>query len=58
MTQGDFTKEEANEMLTVLRELFDAIPKKKQPEYIGHLNELALFLESAKRAAPDKTELK
>jgi hypothetical protein len=54
MAQGDFTKEEADEMLKAVAELFDAISKSKRPAFIGHLNDISLFLERAGREADAK----
>jgi hypothetical protein len=51
MAQGDFTKSEAKETLKALNEMFNAIPKSKRMEFIGHLNDISLFLEAAARAA-------
>ena len=56
MGQGDFTKQEADRTREAVSEMFDAISKRKQMEYIGHLNDICLFLEAAKRAAPDAAE--
>jgi len=53
MAQGDFTKQEATRALEAVSELFAAISKRKQMEYLGHLNDICLFLEAAKRATPD-----
>jgi hypothetical protein len=52
MAQGEFTKEEAAETIKAVDELFKALPKSKQAEYFGHLNDISLFLEAAKRVAP------
>lgn len=52
MAQGDFTKEEATETVRALDEVFKALPKTKQAAFFGHLNDILLFLEAAKRAAP------
>lgn len=53
MAQGDFTKAEADETIKAVDELFEALPKSKKLDYIGHLNDILLFLEAAKRNAPD-----
>lgn len=53
MAQGEFTKQEADEVLKSLDGIFKAIPKTKQMEYLGHLNDVCLFIEAAKRAAPE-----
>jgi hypothetical protein len=52
MAQGEFTKEEAAETIKAVDEMFKALPKAKQAAFFGHLNDVCLFLEAAKRAAP------
>lgn len=54
MAQGEFTKQEANETKKSVNELYKAIPKSRRLNYIGHLNDIFLFLEAAGRAAPDE----
>ena len=54
MAQGEFTKEEADATGEAVDEMFKALPKKKQMDYLGHLNDILLFLGAAKRAAPDE----
>ncbi len=49
MAQGDLTKENAATCLEAVNEMFEAISKSKRIEYLGHLNEVCLFLERAKR---------
>lgn len=56
MAQGDFTKQEARETKKAVEELYDALPKSKKMEFIGHLNDIFLFLEASERNAPDKPE--
>lgn len=56
MAQGDFTKQEADRTREAVSEMFDAIPKRKRMEYLGHLNDICLFLTAAERAAPDAAE--
>ena len=51
MAQGDFTKAEATETMKAVEELFNAVAKSKRVEYFGHLNDIMLFLEAAKREA-------
>lgn len=51
MAQGEFTKEEASATLEAVNELFKALSKNKQLDYIGHLNDILLFLEEAKKNA-------
>ena len=53
MAQGDFTKAEADRIDKILSEMFEGIPKRRRIEYLGHLNDIALFLQAAKRAAPE-----
>ena len=53
MAQGEFTKEEATETEKAVDEMFRALPKSKQREYIGHLNDIFLFISAAKKAAPE-----
>jgi hypothetical protein len=52
MAQGEFTKEEAAETKKAVDEIFDAIPKSKRGNFLGHLNDIFLFLEAAEKAAP------
>ena len=54
MAQGEFTKQEADETSKAVEELFEAIPKSKGMGYLGHLNDILLFVAAAKKAAPDK----
>lgn len=54
MAQGQFTKQEAEETVKAVQEMFDALPKSKKYDYIGHLNDIFLFIEAAKKAAPDE----
>jgi len=52
MAQGQFTKEEADATLKAIGEMYDAIPRSKKMGYLGHLNDVCLFIEAAKREAP------
>ena len=56
MAQGEFTKEEAELMTKLVTELFEAIAKSKRTGFIGHLNDILLFIDAAKEAAPADTE--
>lgn len=58
MAQGEFTKQEADETLKALDEMFRALSKPKQADYLGHFNDICLFIEAAKRAAPDEKPAK
>ena len=52
--QGKFTKEEATFVLDAVENLFKALPKTKQMDFLGHLNDICLFIEAAKRVAPEE----
>jgi len=56
VAQGQFTKEEAEETKKAVDELFNALPKSRRMEYLGHLNDIFLFLEAAARVAPSEKE--
>ena len=56
MAQGEFTKEEAKATQEAVDELFEGLPKTRQARYIGHLNDISLFLEAAEREAPEELE--
>lgn len=52
MAQGEFTKDEAKATREAVNEMFEAIPESERMEYIGHLNDVLLFLEAAESYAP------
>ncbi len=52
MTQGKFSKEEATCTITAMEEVMKAFPKNKAVNFIGHFNDIFLFLEAAKKEAP------
>lgn len=52
----DFTKEAAENAEQAVDQMFKALPKKKQGEFLGHLNEVCLFIEAAKKEAPAEDE--
>ena len=54
MAQGEFTKEEARETIDAVMEVLKALSKKKQIEFLGHANDIIMFLEAAGRAAPNE----
>ena len=58
MAQGEFTKQEASRTKEAVDEMFEAIPKSKRMGYIGHLNDIFLFLLAAEKAAPDEPEVR
>ena len=52
MAQGEFTKEEATATEEAVDEMFKALSKAKQMDFLGHLNDIFLFLQAAKQKAP------
>jgi hypothetical protein len=54
MAQGEFTKEEADETKIAVEEMFNAIPKRKKLEYLGHFNDIMLFIDVARKNAPNE----
>lgn len=56
MAQGEFTKQEVGHVKEAVDEMFEAIPKSKRMGYIGHLNDIFLFLSAAEKAALDELE--
>jgi len=58
MAQGEFTKEEADETMEAIKEIGQAMTKKKKIEFLGHFNDIFMFMEAAKRAAPTEKEFK
>ena len=57
MAQGQFTKEEAKATEEALNEVMKAFPKKKVGEFIGHFNDIFLFVAAAGRAAPSEKDV-
>ncbi len=55
MAQGDFTKDEAEFIRKAANELFEGIPKSHRMKYLGHLNDILLFILAARDAAPNAT---
>ncbi len=51
MALGDFSPEGAKNALDALSEMHKALSKAKQREYLGHMNEISLFIEGAQRVA-------
>lgn len=49
--QEQITKARAKEIVEAVDEMFKAIPKSKQMEYLGHFNDVCLFLEQVSREA-------
>jgi hypothetical protein len=56
MAQGEFTKQEVDHANKCLESLFEGIPKSKRGYFLGELNDLGLFLQAAKRVAPEGKE--
>lgn len=54
MAQGEFTKGEASRTKEAVNELFEAIPKSKRFNYLGHLNDILLFLGAAEAVASEE----
>lgn len=54
MAQGDFTKEEADETVVAIDEMYKALSRPKQRLFFGHLNDILLFIETAKKNAPEE----
>lgn len=54
MTQGKFSKEEAKESTIALNEIMKAMPKLKLGEFIGHFNDIFLFLTACEKEAPSE----
>ena len=52
MAQGDFTKDEATFVEEAVDEMFKALSKPKQMEFLERLNNIFLFLMAAKKVAP------
>jgi len=52
MAQGQFTKEEARATRDAVTEIGKALPKGKRVDFLGHLNDILLFVGAAERAAP------
>lgn len=53
MSQGEFTKSEAERTREAVREIWEGIPKTRRMAYLGHLNDIYLFLDAAKYHAVD-----
>lgn len=52
MSLGDWSKEEAGTCRELVDQMFLALPKSKRMEYIGHLNQVLIFLSEAAKHAP------
>lgn len=56
MAQGDFTKEEAEATEKAFDELFKDLSKKKKMAFLGHANDIFLFLNTCKKECPSEKE--
>jgi len=54
MTQGKFSKEEATSCEEALTEIMKSMSKSKAMDFIGHFNDLFLFLSACKKEAPSE----
>ena len=54
MAQGDFTKEEAKQTEEAFKEVFDSLPVRRRQAYIGHANDIFLFLAACQRERPSE----
>lgn len=52
MAQGEFTKEEAREVKKAVEEIMNGMSKPKLRIYLGHFNDILLFLGTAEKYAP------
>jgi len=50
MKLSEVTKQEAEREIGAVNELFKAVPKTRQMEYVGHLNDISLILEAVRRS--------
>jgi len=58
MAQGEFTRQEAKATQEAVQEMWEALTKKKQFEFFGHLNDILLFLDAARIHAPNEQQKK
>ena len=56
MAQGEFTKEEAVQVSKIVEKMFAGMPFTRRVQYIGHLNDILLFVQAAKDAAPHEKD--
>lgn len=57
-SQTDFTPERAKEIRDTVDDMFKGIPKSRRMEYIGHLNDIMLFIGAAERTMKPEGEVK
>ncbi len=56
MTQGKASKEEATATKEAVEEIMKSMPKSKAREFIGHFNDIFLFLDAVERVLPNETD--
>jgi hypothetical protein len=55
MTQGKFSKEEARATREAVEDIMkNGMTRKKSLDYLGHFNDIFLFLSAAEAAAPSE----
>ena len=54
MAQGEFTVAEVKATCEAVQELLLALPQRKRMEYIGHANDIFLFLDAAEKIAAER----
>jgi len=54
MAQGDFSKEEAKQTEIAVNEIMKAFPKSKVADFIGHFNDIFLFLTACIKNIPNE----
>lgn len=54
---GEWTKEEAEATEAAVEELFKALSKPKQREYLGHYNDILCFVAEAKKHVQGKVKV-
>ena len=57
MSQGKASKEEAKSCSEALNDIMKAFPKTKAIEFIGHFNDIFLFLSACERTLPTEEAL-
>lgn len=57
MAQGQFTKEEAKATAEAVTDILNGMSRAKKMEYLGHFNDILLFLKAAETAAPTEAEV-
>ncbi|MFH0772554.1 MAG: hypothetical protein V1933_08050 [Candidatus Omnitrophota bacterium] len=53
MAQGKFTRIEAKFCEEALKEIMQALPRKKALEFVGHFNDIFLFLNACIKNIPE-----